>query len=139
MGISDIFAGWCWLTLRRTGEVDFIVKVVRRGSQSGLNAAKRDVYLVMRTETTSSGTARERISTTAGVYQHEDSANEAAERELRKAAGITSWRDRRKFKGVFREEYDLDGFFEGAATIKAATAGGCEKEILVVVERRLLE
>lgn len=126
-----------WLTLRRTGEVDFVVKVVaRRGSQSGPNAVKRDVYLVMRTETTSS---RGRISTTAGVYQHEDSANEAAERELRKAAGITNWRDRRKFKGVFREEYDLDGFFEGAATIKAAEVGGCEKEITVVVQRRLLE
>lgn len=122
----------------RTGEVDFVVKVVaRRGSQSGPNAVKRDVYLVVRTETTPS---REKISTTAGVYQHEDSANEAAERELRKAAGITSWRDRRKFKGVFREEYDLDGFFEGAATIKAAEeTGGCEKEITVVVERRLLE
>lgn len=129
--------------MRRTGEVDFIVKVVRRGPQSSLNASERDVYLVNRTETTSSkttaGMARERVSTTAGVYQHEDNANEAAERELRKAAGITSWRDRRKFKGVFREEYDLDGFFEGTATIKARETGDCEKEITVVVERRLLE
>lgn len=126
----------------RTGEVDFIIKVVRRNPSSGLRTIKRNVYLVNRTETasfkTATGTMKEKITRTAGVYQHEDNANEAAERELRKAAGITSWRDRRRFKGVFREEYDLDGLFEGAVIIKSAETGGCEKEVTVVVEQRLL-
>lgn len=114
---------------------------MRQSLSSGLNTAEREVYLVNRTETSSSktatGTVTEKISRTTGVYQHEDSANEAAERELRKAAGITSWRDRRRFKGVFREEYDLNGLFEGGAIIRPKEAGGCEKEITVVVERRL--
>lgn len=110
---------------------------------SDLNSPDRTVYIVNRTETTTSKTASsnttttEKISKTVGIYQKEDSANEAAERELRKAAGIKSWRDRRKFKGVFREEYDLEGLFEGAATIKNVGAG--EKGITVVVERRTLE
>ncbi|KAH0608636.1 uncharacterized protein H6S33_001770 [Morchella sextelata] len=126
-----------------TGEVDFIVKVVCRIIPSDLNSPDRTVYIVNRTETTTSKTSSsnttttEKISKTVGIYQKEDSANEAAERELRKAAGIKSWRDRRKFKGVFREEYDLEGLFEGAATIKNVGAG--EKGITVVVERRTLE
>lgn len=129
--------------MRRTSEVDFVVKVVRRNLQSTLNGAtERDVYLVNRTETTSSktatGTVTEKISTMIGVYQKEDSANEIAERELRKAAGIRCWMDRRRFKGVFREEYDLDGLFEGVATIRSGAGGVCEKAITVVVERRAL-
>ncbi|KAF8253056.1 hypothetical protein K440DRAFT_657593 [Wilcoxina mikolae CBS 423.85] len=49
-----------------------------------------------------------------GVYRSEERANQAAEGELRREAGIKSWRDRRRLKMAdYREEYDLEKGFEG--------------------------
>ncbi|CUS10834.1 unnamed protein product [Tuber aestivum] len=92
------------------------------------------VYTITRTDSSST-----RHSTAfLGVYSSEDRANEAAERELRCAAGIRNWRDRRRFRGGFREGYGLNGCFEGAATLGKGEEGVSREEVTVVVERRVL-
>jgi hypothetical protein len=92
------------------------------------------VYTVTRTDSSST-----RHGTTfLGVYRSEDTANEVAERELRCAAGIRNWRDRRRFRGGFREGYGLDGCFEGVATVGKGEEGASREEVTVVVERRIL-
>lgn len=94
------------------------------------------MYTVTRTDSSST----KHSTTFLGVYRSEETANEVAERELRSAAGIRNWRDRRRFRGGFREVYGLNGCFEGVATVgKGEEEGGSREEVtVVVVERRIL-
>ncbi|KAA8901796.1 hypothetical protein FN846DRAFT_108922 [Sphaerosporella brunnea] len=49
-----------------------------------------------------------------GVFRQEEKANARAEMELRREAGIRSWRDRRRWKmGMYSEVYDMETGFEG--------------------------
>jgi len=93
------------------------------------------VYTVTRTDSSST----KHSTTFLGVYRSEETANGVAERELRGAAGIRNWRDRRRFRGGFREVYGLNGCFEGVATVGKGEEGGSREEVtVVVVERRVL-
>lgn len=95
------------------------------------------MYTVTRTDSSST----KHSTTFLGVYRSEETANEVAERELRSAAGIRNWRDRRRFRGGFREVYGLNGCFEGVATVGKGEEeeGGSREEVtVVVVERRVL-
>jgi len=67
------------------------------------------------------------------VFKAEEGANAAAERELRSAAGIKDWRDRRRLRGAYREEYGLEGLFEGELKT------GEKRSIRVSVEEELLQ
>ena len=93
------------------------------------------MYTVTRTDSSST----KHSTTFLGVYRSEETANGVAERELRGAAGIRNWRDRRRFRGGFREVYGLNGCFEGVATVGKGEEGGSREEVtVVVVERRVL-
>ena len=101
----------------------------------GAIEAEDYVYTVTRTDSSST----KHSTTFLGVYRSEETANEVAERELRGAAGIRNWRDRRKFRGGFREVYGLNGCFEGVATVGKGEEGDSREEVtVVVVERRVL-
>ncbi|KAL7273831.1 hypothetical protein RUND412_003283 [Rhizina undulata] len=113
------------------GDVEFQVTIMHRPPLPVLPPSERHVFVVTKTEKS----AKKVEMRVVGVYRSDDVANEVAERELRRAAGIGNWMERRRFKGVYREGYNLEGLFEGAVVVRRRV-GEEGAEVEVGVEER---